>query len=303
MSKLLYGLLICQIITAQIAVPSNGKLIRHVDFPSAYITPRHVDVWLPEDYNGKIKYSVLYMHDGQMLFDPSHTWNKQEWGVDEAAGRMMAFKRSTNFIVVGIHNIARERHANYFPQKPFETLPPTVQDSVYESFRYDEVKFFNQPINSDDYLKFIVKELKPFIDKTYAVKTDAPSTFIGGSSMGGLISWYAVCEYPEVFGGSFSLSTHWIGTKESANNPLPAVFFDYLKDKLPMPKKHKFYFDHGTKTIDAFYGEYQNEVNQIFKTKGYTDKHLSSRVFHNADHTENAWAFRLHIPLMFLFGK
>lgn len=288
---------------AQKAVPSNGTIIRHDNFESQYITPRHVDVWLPEDYNGKTKYSVLYMHDGQMLFDPSNTWNKQEWGADEAAGRMMAFKRSKNFIIVGIHNITEHRHANYFPQKPFETLDQAVQDSIYQLNKYDNNKFFNIPINSDDYLKFIVKELKPFIDKKYVVKTDASNTYIAGSSMGGLISMYAVCEYPEIFGGAACLSTHWMGIFESKNNPIPQTFYDYLKENLPSPKSHRFYFDHGTKTLDAFYEPYQKEVDKIFEEKGYTDKNFSSRVFHNADHTEKAWAFRLHIPFMFLFGK
>ena len=69
---------------------STGTVERFENFNSKYISARNVDVWLPDNYNPKNKYSVLYMHDGQMLFDASTTWNKQEWGVDEVIGKLIA---------------------------------------------------------------------------------------------------------------------------------------------------------------------------------------------------------------------
>lgn len=293
----------CFSIFAQNPVPSNGKIIRHENFPSKLIAPRHVDVWLPEDYSPKQKYSVLYMHDGQMLFDPNHTWNKQEWGVDEAAGRMMAFDRSKKYIVVGIHNISEIRHSNYFPQKPFESLSEKTRDSLYQLNRFEQVKLFGKEVDSDNYLKFIVTELKPFIDSKYSTLKNASNTFIAGSSMGGLISWYAVCEYPEVFGGAACLSTHWVGVFDTVNNPIPDAFLVYLKEKMPKAGTHKFYFDYGTATLDALYEPYQLKVDELMKEKGYTNKNWSTRKFLKAEHSENAWRARIHIPLMFLFGK
>ena len=68
--------------TVEDAKLASGKLLRVEDFPSEYIMPRPVDIWLPEDYSEDKKYNVLYMHDGQMLFDSTTTWNKQEWKVD-----------------------------------------------------------------------------------------------------------------------------------------------------------------------------------------------------------------------------
>src|SRR5690606_16150436 len=126
------------------------------------------------------------------------------------------------FIVVGISSIAKNRMSDYFPQKPFESLPKKTQDSIYALKAGDNV-LFGGKVSSDNYLKFIVSELKPFIDKSFSVETDNLNTFIGGSSMGGLISMYAVCEYPEIFGGAMCMSTHWPGLMDTEGkiNPVP----------------------------------------------------------------------------------
>ena len=87
--------------------------------------------------------------------------------------------------------------------------------------------------------------------------------------MGGLISLYATCEYPDIFGGAACLSTHWIGLKNVENNPIPNAFFKYLQAKLPNPKTHKIYFDFGTNTLDAEYVRYEKNVNDILKAKGF----------------------------------
>ena len=75
---------------AQTPNVSNGKIIRLPDMQSVEIGARHVDVWLPPGYSSTRTYDVLYMHDGQMLFDSTQTWNKQEWMVDEIMGRLIA---------------------------------------------------------------------------------------------------------------------------------------------------------------------------------------------------------------------
>ena len=98
---------------------ASGKLMRSDSFPSKYIKSRPVDIWLPENYSPDKKYAVLYMHDGQMLFDSTTTWNKQEWKVDEVASRLMKEKKTIEFIVVGIWNITNLRNSNYFPQKVY----------------------------------------------------------------------------------------------------------------------------------------------------------------------------------------
>ncbi len=283
---------------------SNGILERYENVPSKYVTPRNVDVWLPEGYNKKKEYAVLYMHDGQMLFDSTTTWNRQEWGVDETLGRLMEENKIEKCIVVGIWNSGIGRHSDYFPQKPFEELPKYYIDSLLqEANQSEESPLFSNAVQSDNYLKFIVHELKPFIDSTYSTRTDRDNTFIAGSSMGGLISWYSICEYPEVFGGAACLSTHWVGTFSAENNPIPAEFIRYLEENLPPPPAHKIYFDYGTETLDALYEPFQLSVDSLMQMKGYDRSNWMTRKFDGENHSENAWRKRLHIPVTFLLGK
>ena len=96
--------------------------------PSKYITSRPVDIWLSKNYSKEKKYAVVYMHDGQMLFDSTSTWNKQEWKVDEWASKLMDENKTKDFIVVAIHNIMEERWQDLFPQKAFDYL--SEQDKI-----------------------------------------------------------------------------------------------------------------------------------------------------------------------------
>jgi predicted alpha/beta superfamily hydrolase len=287
--------------SAQLPYVTTGKIIRHENFNSAYVTPRHVDVWLPDGYNPNEKYAVLYMHDGQMLFDSSITWNKQAWEVDKTLGRMIGNKKARKTIVVGVWNGGATRHSDYFPQMPFDMLPAAFKDSlIEESARPNGNKLFHGTVHSDGYLKFLVDELKPFIDSTYATKTDAANTFVMGSSMGGLISMYAICEYPNVFGGAACLSTHWPGIFTVENNPIPDAFLKYLDKHLPDPQSHKIYFDYGTATLDSLYPPLQLQADAIMKKHGWTKNNWQTLEFKGADHSEKAWAARLHRPLGFL---
>lgn len=292
--------------TAQAQMPqvTTGKLIRHADMPSKYVTQRHVDVWLPEGYDGTQKHAVLYMHDGQMLYDSNTTWNRQAWEVDEVLGRLIAAARVEPTIVVGVWNGGTTRHADYFPQKPFESLPTSFTDSLVSSGnRPNGAKLFAEPVKSDGYLKFLVEELKPFIDKNYATHSDAAHTFVMGSSMGGLISMYAICEYPQVFGGAACLSTHWPGIFSIENNPVPQAFLNYLDTHLPNPKNHKIYFDYGTATLDALYPPLQQQADAVMKKNKWTSKNWVTLAFEGADHSEKAWNARLEKPLLFLLKR
>ena len=267
-----------------------GSLIHHPDFESKYIAARNVDVWLPADYNQypETKYAVLYMHDGQNLFEPEKSFIGVDWGIDEAMTRLINKGQIKPAIVVGIWN-SPKRRPEYCPQKPFEKyLSQPLQDELQKE--YNEKPF------SDQYLKFIVEELKPFIDANYRTLTGNAHTFIMGSSMGGLISAYAVCEYPDVFGGAGCVSTHW-----PAGN---GMLIDYLADKLPDPDTHKFYFDYGTETIDAAYEPYQLRADQVMEKAGYTKyQNWITRKFSGDEHSERAWRKRVHIPLEFLLSK
>ncbi len=288
---------------AQLPTASSGSINRIENFKSKFVKPRNIDVWLPADYDSNKKYAVLYMHDGKGLYDSTIMWNKQEWGVDETLSKLIALKKVRNCIVVGIWNSETTRHPEYFPQKPFESLTQSEKDTVTEQLqKANRIKESFKPF-SDDYLKFIVEELKPFIDSAYATKSDQTNTFIAGSSMGGLISMYAICEYPKVFGGAACLSTHWPGIFTVKNNPVPDAFFNYMSKNLPDPKTHKLYFDYGDQTLDALYPALQTKADEVLKAKGYTSINWMTRFFKGENHSEKAWNKRLDIPLQFLLQK
>ena len=281
-----------------------GSIQQYPNFSTQYIKPRNVDVWLPEGYSKEKKYPVLYMNDGQMLFDSSFNWNKSKWKVDETITKLIQENKIKEVIVVGIWNTGAERHSEYCPQTPFEKTTPEEKEILKNAVRNNGTGVFNGfEIKSDLYLKFIVEELKPFIDKNYSTSTRKENTFIAGSSMGGLVSLYAMCEYPEVFGGVACLSTHWPVIFTMENNPLPNLIFNYLKEKLPDPKSHRIYMDYGDLTLDAMYPPFQPKVNEIITEKGYTENNFVNKYFKGEDHSEKAWSKRLHVPLEFLLAK
>ena len=294
-------LLFSMLSNAQEIKVSSGKVQSLKNFKSKFVSARNVDIWLPDGYSDQEKYAVLYMHDGQMLFDAHSTWNKQAWEVDETAGSLMAENKTRKFIVVGIWNNEDFRHSEYFPQKIIANIPESTRKIVLE----DQLK--NNP-QADNYLKFLVKELKPYIDKKFSTKNEMDNTFIAGSSMGGLISLYAICEYPTVFGGAACLSTHSPMIKSEklsaiADNDVASKFRDYLKSNLPNPKNHKIYFDYGDQTLDAFYKPFQEKIDLIMIEKGFTNKNWITKFFPGDDHSEKSWSKRLAIPFIFLLKK
>ena len=283
--------------------PESGSIERLAHFSSRHVDARHVDVWLPDNFeslkaSGQ-RFNVIYMHDGQMLFDARTTWNKQTWAIDKTITRLMQSGKITPTLVVGVWNNGKFRHSEYFPQKFLQHLLPGPRQQLLEKALH------NKP-QADAYLRFLVEELKPAIDQRYPTLVGPANTMVMGSSMGGLISVYAMSEYPHIFGGAAGLSTHWIGGYE-ANSHIPLAAFVYLRDRLASPQDHKIYQDHGTTELDALYAPYQNFVNQIVRDKGFKEQgaqtNFMTRVFEGTGHNEQAWAARLEIPVLFLLGK
>jgi predicted alpha/beta superfamily hydrolase len=290
-------------VEAQLPKVSAGSIQRFENLPSRFVAARNVDVWLPDGYSPKKRYAVLYMHDGNSLFDSSIMWNHQEWGVDESVSKLLSEQKIKDVIVVGAWNSGASRHAEYFPQKPFETLSEIQKEFVTKQLQEKGRTIGPFKPISDNYLKFLVQELKPFVDSVFSTKKDPKNTFIAGSSMGGLISMYAICEYPNIFGGAICISTHWPGIHSMNENPVPTAFFNYLKNNLPNPNSHKIYFDYGDQTLDAMYPPLQKQVDAVMVAKGYTNKNWITRFFPGENHSEASWSKRLDIPLLFLLKK
>lgn len=275
-------------------VVSYGTLESYPQFPSRVIEPRNVTVWLPQDYKLGEPCDVLYMHDGQMLFDATATWNKQEWQVDEVLGALIAAGKARRCIVVGVDNTSN-RLFDYFPTRCFEQVPREKRMDV------DLTAF-----KGDEYLQFLVQELKPFIDSHYRPLTSMEHTFVMGSSMGGLISLYAMCEYPWVFGGAVCMSTH-------VSMMFPDPNFDsqawseglrnYVEANMPNPGTHLLYMDRGSVELDDTYAQAQSKMDAMLKKCGWNANHFVSRVFEGHKHMETYWAERLDTPLLFILGK
>jgi len=142
------------------------------------------------------------------------------------------------------------------------------------------------------------------------VKTNRANTAIMGSSMGALISLYAIDEYPKIFGAAGMMSTHWPlflpteGHKSISDEEYEVVssaFERYLRPALPDPKTHRLYFDHGSETLDATYARYQARIDAVVARRGYRrDANWISRNYPGQAHNEVSWASRVEIPLEFL---
>ena len=222
--------------------------------------------------------------------------------MEETIGRLLNENKIKDCIVVGIWNTPL-RHAEYFPQKAYEFLTGEEKEFVTHQLQSSgRLTEAFQPV-SDNYLRFLVNELKPFIDSAFSTYTGKGNTYIAGSSMGGLISLYAICEYPDIFGGAACLSTHWPGIFTMEGNPVPEIFIKYLETHLPDPRTHKIYFDYGDRTLDALYPPLQNKVDELMKSKGFAPNNWITRYFPGENHSENAWNKRFNIPATFLLGK
>ena len=281
---------------AQETVPqvSTGRLEFYPEFQSKHITPRNVTVWLPEGYQVGEPCDVLYMHDGQMLFDATTTWNHQEWQVDEVMGRLIAEGKVRRCIVVGVDN-TRNRLNDYFPSRCYEKVPEGEREGVDVS-----------QYKGDEYLRFLVEEVKPFIDNRYKPLTTREHTFVMGSSMGGLISLYALCNYPEVFGGAACMSTHLsmnFFDPKFKSELWAEGLRDYVKEHLPSANSALLYMDGGTVELDDTYRPYQNKLNAVISGLGWDSAHFVYYLFEGHKHMETYWAERLDQPFVFLLKK
>jgi predicted alpha/beta superfamily hydrolase len=199
----------------------------------------------------------------------------------------MAAGVTVGAIAVGVWH-SPQRRLDYMPQKPLMTEQGRP---LFEQF----VQAQGGSPKSDRYLRFMVEELKPFIDATYRTLPDRAHTAVLGSSMGGLISLYALAEYPSVFGRAGCVSTHW-----PIGGSLPV---DYSANVLPRPGDHRIYFDYGTETIDADYEPYQLRMDALMQAAGYErGADWITRKFEGAEHSERAWRARVDVPLRFLLA-
>lgn len=231
---------------------------------------RQIRIYLPPSYEGAdSNYPVIYMHDGQNLFDDATSF-VGEWGVDELLNEISA-EGGPEFIVVGIDNGGELR---------LEELTP------YPNPKYGGGK-------GAQYLAFIVEVIKPYIDEYYRTLPDAEHTCLMGSSLGGLITHYGIYTYPEVFSkaGVFSPS-YWFSYEQMKQ----------LTSDNPLPKSHRLNLLVGKKEGANMYLP-MGEMVKTIKESGHPETNLVSKVVEDGEHNEKFWRSELKEALLWLFKE
>jgi predicted alpha/beta superfamily hydrolase len=247
---------------------------------------RMLRVWLPANYgsprNAHRSYPVLYMQDGQNLFDEA-TANFREWHVDETVDHLVGAFKIPPMIVVGIDHAGEKRSSEYLP----------YADPNHQHIGTPE----EQDLRGKDYTSFLLTEVMPFVEKRYRVSRGATNTGIGGSSYGGVISLYTVLQYPGIFG-------HVL-----IESPVLSVGDGQLLKDADKAKQlpQRMYLAIGTneskKTdYNAQLVENVEELQNILRKKGMGPERLNVVVEQDAVHNEGAWSRRLPDALLFLYG-
>lgn len=273
---------------AYIATPDEagilGTLTYWQDFASNHLSEtRHVSIWTPPGYSDRPdkRYRVIYMSDGQNLFDPRLANTATDWGVDEAMMRVVDKTGTDPAIVVSTWSTAK-RGEEYSPWH-----------------------------GALDYAAFLIEELMPRIDSEYRTLTGPQNTFHIGSSMGGLLSYYLVTKHPETFGACGCMSTHFALSEKDADqyfmggdgegaSKTPFIEQDIAGGLIP-PATARYWFDYGTLNLDANYGPPHEKVRAWLLANGFeADRNFVIREYNGADHNEASWRARLDDVLTFL---
>lgn len=278
----------------------DGRFVDLRAVASAHIPAQHVTIWLPPGYDrGRQRYGVVYMHDGQNVFFPAKSGYGKAWEAGKSLLRLIAAKQVDPVIIVAVWNPGAARARQYYPQALYAGGPRWARDEAD--------RLFKGPVYSDAYLKFLTSELKPMIDRRYRTLADRDHTAIVGSSMGGLISLYAIAEYPLVFGSAGCVSTHWPLSNPviapAQRDELLALWGKYLTERLGPPDGRRIWFDHGDQTLDGFYGPWQSAIDAKLVSIGWQPgRDMSTRLYQGAAHEEGAWAARLDDVFGWLLG-
>ena len=259
-----------------------GELRLHGFSSWIFRNQRMLRVWVPMEYalpeNAGKRYPVFYLNDGQNLFESATSFTGIEWRVGETAGRMIGEGLIPPVIFVGIDNARLERIKEYLP---YRSLNPRVLRP--RGARYPE---------------FLTKEVMPFVEQHYRVAKGAEHTALGGSSLGGLISLYAVLAAPGVFGSVLLESPSlWVANRQVLKQ---------CRGFREWPQK--IFVGVGTREVgredkDLQTVEDVQELVRILRRSGLDEQRLGVEIADGATHSEGAWAARFPDALRFFFGS
>lgn len=260
----------------------TGDLRLHEFRSRLFRNSRMLRVWLPPRYdapeNSSRLYPVLYLNDGQNLFDRATAFGGVEWQVDETADRLIRQEIIAPLIIVGIDNAQGERLKEYLPFRSFN--PPILRP------------------RGKRYPGFLINEVMPFVSERYRIARGPENSALGGSSLGALISLYTVIQRPGVFGGLLLES--------------PSLFISYRRivkfSRLVQQWPAKIFLAIGTREAgredkDRQVVEDVRELERTLRQAGLDDRRLRVKIDEGATHSEGEWAKRFPEALSFLFAK
>jgi len=265
-----------------IRVAAAAGDLRLREFRSRFFrNTRFLRVWLPPGYddaeNSTRRYPVLYLNDGQNLFEPSISFTGVEWQVDETAERLIREGQIPPMIVVGIDNAGKDRLREYMSYRSLNPTMLRVQGSRYPNF--------------------LIKEVMPFVAEMYRIASGPENTGLGGSSLGALISLYTAASHPG-----------WFGRLLLESPSLWASNRQMIKESRTVKQWPQRIFlaagtaEAGREDRDRSMVDDVRELAAIFRRAGLNDQRIKLVIDEGATHHESAWARRFPDALAFLFS-
>jgi enterochelin esterase-like enzyme len=264
------------------AQSATGDLRLHEFHSRIFRNTRWLRVWLPPGYddaeNAGRRYPVLYLNDGQNLFEGATAFNGVEWQVDETGDRVIREGVVPPMIFVGMDNMGRERIREYMPHRSLHPMILRVQGTRYPAFLF--------------------KEVIPFIARNYRVASEPENTGLGGSSLGALIALYTAAVRPGVIGRLLLESPSlWASNRQLIRQSRGVKRWPervYLATGTA---------EAGRRDKDQSMVDDVRELAGILRRAGLDDTRLRLVIDEGAVHNEAAWARRFPEALAFLFGK
>jgi len=263
----------------------EGTLLYWKDVPSKNLSEdRNVVIWLPPGYDESPdqRYRVVYMSDGENLFDPRIASWGVDWGIDEAMMRGVGKGSYAPAIVVGAWSSSRRG----YEYSPWHEAPA--------------------------YARFLTEELMPQVNREFRTMTGPDNTFHMGSSMGGLLSYYLVKNHSDIFGACGCVSSHFALSERVMANVMdtggaegdPTHYIVRDIEQGASIAGGRFSFDYGTKTLDATYAQDHAPVRAWLLEQGLVEgRDFRMRQYEGADHSERAWRARVGQQLEWLLGE
>ena len=258
---------------------ARGSLWLHELKSRIFRNTRMVRVWLPPDYDGwgETRYPVLYLNDGQNLFEPATAFAGVHWQVGETASRLIAEEKIAPLIIVGIDNAEKDRVREYIP---YRSIDPRVMGP-----------------QGKQYPDFLRREVMPLIEKYYSVAKGPENTGLGGSSLGGLITLYTQLATPGIFG------------RLLIESPSLFVANRRVLEECRQFRDWPFQVFLGMGTQEVGHAEKDErivndarELGSILRGAGLDEQRLKIQIEEGAPHSESAWAARFPAALEFLYS-